>query len=92
MNTTKREYPTYDHECEELVNRLNRHLRRLRALDPSEREMEQGSMSRAYTTDLAYFIDQIQRGPVFLAPQVIRRANLLVDSLASYVTKREQTS
>lgn len=85
----KRDYPTYEHEREDLKNKLNRQLRRLRATDPSERTFSKTSKSKYYTTEMAYMLDEIQRGPVFVAPQIIRRATDLVGDLESYLSKLE---
>lgn len=86
-----REVPTYENEREDLKNRLNRQLRRLRALDTSERFPEQGTLSHYYTTEMAYMLDDIERGPVFFAPALIRKANDLVADLESQITKMEAT-
>lgn len=85
----KRDYPTYDHECEDLKNKLNRQLRRLRATDPAERAFGKGTKSKYYTTEMAYMLDEIQRGAVFVAPQIIRKATDLVGDLESYLSKQE---
>jgi hypothetical protein len=91
----KKEYPTYEHERDDLRNRLNRQLRRLRAIDAAERVFVRGkgrvvaNKSYHYTTEMAYLLNDIQRGSVFAAPQVIRRGMDLVSELESYVTKLE---
>lgn len=86
----KREYPTYEHERDDLKNRLNRQLRRLRAVDPAERAYGQDSRSRLYTTEIAYILDEIERGPVFSAPHAIRRGMDYIADLESYVSRLEK--
>lgn len=87
QNHQKREYPTYEHERDDLKNRLNRQLRKLRAQDPAERSHGKNTKSRYYTTEMAYLLNEIQRGPVFLAPQTIRRGMELIGELEAYLNK-----
>ena len=81
--------PTYEHEREDLKNRLNRQLRRLRSAVPAERTFEPKSLSRKYTTEMAYMLHEIELGPVFFAPVVIRKANDLISELESQIAKLE---
>lgn len=83
--------PTYENEVVELVNRLNRQLRRARAVFPEERAQDEHSLWAEYTTNMAYAIDEIQRGPVFSAGQAIRKAGELIAGLESYITRNDPT-
>jgi GTP:adenosylcobinamide-phosphate guanylyltransferase len=83
--------PTFNTEVEDLTNKMNRQLRRLRSLDSSERHNVYGTRSFRYTTDLAYILNDIQTGPVFFAQQNIRRAMELIGELESYCSRHGAT-
>lgn len=84
-----RDFPTYENERDDLKNRLNRQLRRLRAIDPTERTSAPGSLQRKYTSEMAYMLNEIEFGPVYFAPALIRKANDLVSELEATISKRE---
>lgn len=80
-------YPTFESEREDLKNRLNRALRRLRSIDPAERTMGPKTRSYQVTRDMAYILDDIQRGPVFTAPMSIRSGQALISGLESTIAR-----
>lgn len=89
--TQPQQYPTFESERDDLKNRLNRALRRLRTVDPTERSGGPKTLSYQATRDMAYILDDIQRGPVFTAPMSIRAGMNLISGLESTIARLAAT-
>jgi hypothetical protein len=56
--------------------------------DPSARELE-GERHYKYQVEMAYFIDNIKRGPSYMVPKLISDCNRLIEDVKS---EKEQKS